>query len=228
MVNWDIPFHNDGYVVTSQNAESFAVYQSDIAQATIPQVDPDYITLGVDTESAGAEGLWLDYAPKYYDNQIDISLTNVTETGQLTPGISPTDFTFSVNPDQTGEITGLNDVNFEFPAGFKAYIDDYFIYDNSMMDPDNYQSLEFDVDLEVDLNGDGTIDVETERASGTFQIGESFMDNGTTSFWGSLNDLTFGPQFRVESASADFTVNGQIVIEVSNPIGSNAVKWLSY
>ena len=46
------------------------------------------------------------------------------------------------------------------------------------------------------------------------------MEDGGGSFWGSLNNLTFGPQFRVESASADFTVNGQIVIEVSNPIGS--------
>ena len=46
------------------------------------------------------------------------------------------------------------------------------------------------------------------------------MDNGTTSFWGSLNDLTFGPQFRVESASADFTASGhgQITINVSNDI----------
>ena len=28
--NWDIPFHNEGYTVISENAESFVVYQSDI------------------------------------------------------------------------------------------------------------------------------------------------------------------------------------------------------
>ena len=61
-----------------------------------------------------------------------------------------------------------------------------------------YQSLEFDVELEVDLNGDNLINPETERASGTFQVGEMFMEDGGGSFWGNLNNLTFGPQFRVE------------------------------
>ena len=83
--------------------------------------------------------------------------------------------------------------------------EDYFVYDNSN-DYQNYQSLEFDVNLEVDLNGDTIIDVETERASGTFQVGEMFMEDGGGSFWGSSNNLTFGPQFRVESASADFSI----------------------
>ena len=50
-------------------------------------------------------------------------------------------------------------------------------------------SFQLDVNLEVDLNGDTIIDVETERASGTFQVGEC-RRNGGGSFWGSLNNLT--------------------------------------
>ena len=118
-----------------------------------------------------AEGFYFsDYAPKYTDNQIDITFTMLRKW-VVNAGNYSDRFHFFSTPDETGEITGLNNVEVNgFPEGFKAYIDDYFIYDNSMMDPENYQSLEFDVDLEVDLNGDNIIDVETEEHLEHFKL----------------------------------------------------------
>ena len=103
------------------------VYQSDI-KATIPQVDPSYISLGTNSESTGAVGMWADYAETYSNKVINFTLSDVQETGMYAPGITAQTFSFSVTADQTGELTGLNDVNFDFPAGFDTYLDSYFDY----------------------------------------------------------------------------------------------------